>query len=66
VTAFLSGVGPDLLEQLRHTHRVDLEEAVTIIPASEVILESTRKAYEEAEAWLATRARSAASPPGAV
>ena len=53
---FLSGVGPDLLEQLRHTHRVDLRDAVTVIPASETILESTRKAYDDAEEWLAVHA----------
>ena len=53
---FLSGVGPDLLEQLRHTHRVDLRDAVTVIPASETILESTQKAYDDAEEWLAVHA----------
>lgn len=53
---FLSGVGPDLLEQLRHTHRVDLRDAVTVIPASEMILESTQKAYDDAEEWLAVHA----------
>jgi len=51
---FLSGVGPDLLEQLQHTHRVDLRDAVTVVPASETILDSTQKAYDDAEAWLAT------------
>ena len=53
---FLSGVGPDLLEQLRHTHRVDLRDAVTVIPASETILESTQQAYDDAEEWLAVHA----------
>ena len=53
---FLSRVGPDLLEQLRHTHRVDLRDAVTVIPASETILESTQKAYDDAEEWLAVHA----------
>ena len=53
---FLSGVGPDLLEQLQHTHRVDLRDAVTVIPASETILESTEKAYDDAEEWLAVHA----------
>jgi len=53
---FLSGVGPDLLEQLQHTHRVDLQDAVTVIPASETILESTQKAYDDAEEWLAVHA----------
>jgi len=53
---FLSGVGPDLLEQLRHTHRVDLQDAVTVVPASDTILESTQKAYDAAEEWLAVHA----------
>jgi hypothetical protein len=32
---FLSGVGPDLLEQLQHAHRVDLQDAMTVVPASD-------------------------------
>jgi SulP family sulfate permease len=50
---FLSGVGPDLEAQLRRTHRVDVDEAVTVVPASATILESTQAASAEAEAWLA-------------
>ena len=50
---FLSGVGPDLLDKLQHTHRVDLQDAVTVTPASDTLLESTQKAYDDAEAWLA-------------
>jgi len=53
---FLSGVGPELLEQLRYTRRVDLSDAVTVIPASQTILESTQKAYDAAEQWLAVHA----------
>ena len=53
---FLSGVGPELLEQLQHTRRVDLSDAVTVIPASQTILESTQKAYDAAEQWLAVHA----------
>ena len=53
---FLGGVGPELLEQLRPTHRVDLQDAVTVIPASETILESTQKAYDDAEEWLTVHA----------
>jgi sulfate permease, SulP family len=52
----LSAVGPDLRARLRHTHRVDLRDAVTVIPASETILESTQKAYDDAEEWLAVHA----------
>jgi MFS superfamily sulfate permease-like transporter len=59
---FLSGVGPDLLEQLRHTHRVDLRDAVTVIPASETILQSTQEAYDDAEESLAVNASSSPDP----
>ena len=34
------------------THRVDLQDAVTVVPASDTILESTQQAYDDAEAWL--------------
>lgn len=57
---FLSGVAPDLLEQLRKTHRVDLVDAVTVIPASDTILQSTHEAVDNGEAWLADHA---APPP---
>ena len=50
---FLSGVQPDLHKQLQDTNRVDLQDAVTVIPASDTILESTQKALDDAEAWLA-------------
>ncbi len=50
---FLSGVEPDLLDQLQKSHRVDLQDAVTVVPASDAILESTQQAYDDAEAWLA-------------
>jgi len=53
---FLSGVDQALLEQLERTHRVDLREAVTVVPASETIFESTQKALDAAEAWLDSHA----------
>ena len=53
---YLSGVTVELAEQLRDTHRVDLEDAVTVIPATETILESTQKALDDAESWLAAHA----------
>ena len=59
---FLSGVGPDLLEQLQQTHRVDLRDAVTVVPASETLLESTHKAYNDAEEWLAVHASPGPAP----
>jgi SulP family sulfate permease len=52
---FLSGVAPKLIEQLQSTHRVDLRDAVTVVPASETILDSTQKAIDDAKAWLAIR-----------
>jgi MFS superfamily sulfate permease-like transporter len=39
---FLSGVEPDLLKQLQKGHRVDLQDTVTVVPASDTILESTQ------------------------
>ena len=50
---YLSGVTVELAEQLRDTHRVDLEDAVTVIPATDTILESTQQATDDAESWLA-------------
>jgi len=50
---FLSGVDPQLLEQLKRAHRVDLEDAVTALGASDAVLASTRQAYADGEAWLA-------------
>jgi SulP family sulfate permease len=50
---FLSGVQPELHKQLQDTHRVDLQDAVTVIPASDTILQSTQQALDDAEAWLA-------------
>jgi SulP family sulfate permease len=50
---YLSGVHPDLNEQLRSTHRVDLHDDVTVIPASDTILESTQKALDDAQTRLA-------------
>ena len=47
------GVQPELHKQLQDTHRVDLQDAVTVIPASDTILQSTQQALDEAEAWLA-------------
>ncbi len=53
---FLSGVEPDLFDQMGRSRRVDLEDAVTVFPAEETILQSTQQAREEAEAWLAGHA----------
>jgi sulfate permease, SulP family len=49
---FLSGVDPQLLEQLQRAHRVDLKGAVTVVVATGTLLASTRQAYADGEAWL--------------
>jgi sulfate permease, SulP family len=49
---FLSGVDPQLLNQLQKAHRVDLADTVTALVASETVLASTRQAYADGEAWL--------------
>jgi hypothetical protein len=41
---------------LQKSQRVDLRDAVTVVPASETMLESTQKAVNDADAWLAVRA----------
>ncbi len=55
---FLSGVEPDLLDQLRTSQRLDLRDAVTVVSAADTILEPTQQAYDDAEAWLAMHASS--------
>jgi len=50
-------VDANLLEQLRITDRPNLDQRVTMVPASDTILESTLSAHDEGEQWLAaTRA----------
>jgi len=53
---FLSGVDPELAQQLIRTRRVDIEDAVTVLQASATVGESTREAYAQAQAWLAATA----------
>jgi MFS superfamily sulfate permease-like transporter len=56
VLTAVAGVAPDLLEQLKKGRRVDLENTVTVVPASDTILESTQAALDDAEAWLTVHA----------
>ncbi len=53
---FLSGVGPELVEHLHRTHRVDVAESVTVLPESPAVGGSTLAAYRAAEEWLRTTA----------
>ena len=59
---FLSGIEPDLLNQLQKSHRIDLQNTVTVIPATDTILKSTLQAYDDAQAWLTVNG----SVPGSV
>lgn len=52
---FLSGVNDELEHQLRQTQRVDLKDAVTLVPAASTVLQSTQDACQLAEEWLASR-----------
>ena len=49
---YLSGINPRLVKQLRTTQRID-PDRVTIVPATDTLLDSTRLAFEQAEGWLA-------------
>ncbi|MFZ4718755.1 MAG: SulP family inorganic anion transporter [Ilumatobacteraceae bacterium] len=48
----LTGLEPGVLEELHRTGRFDLEGPVTLLPATEVLFESTEKGYKSAEAWI--------------
>jgi sulfate permease, SulP family len=49
---YLSGVDPKLAQALRDTPRIN-PALVTIVPASEKLLDSTRRAHDQANNWLA-------------
>jgi SulP family sulfate permease len=49
---YLSGVEPHLLEQLRRTGRVAVDGPIRAYEATSVLGASSRRAYEDAEAWL--------------
>jgi hypothetical protein len=45
-------VHPRLVDQLRTSHRID-PDLVTIMPATDTPLDSTRRAYDQARTWVA-------------
>lgn len=49
---YLSGVDEETSRQLRSAGKLDLDKTVHIVPADEVIGESTEEAWESANAWL--------------
>jgi sulfate permease, SulP family len=54
---FLSGVDADLAAQLDRTDRLPAGGAVQVVTATQVIGESSDKAYAEAQRWLADQPR---------
>ena len=50
---YLSGIDPSLVEQFRHTRRVDMGGSVHVFAAEPVIGDSSAHAYREAERWVA-------------
>ncbi len=53
---YLSGVDPQLLEQLRRTRRVDVDRRVQVFVATEIVGDASALAYRQGEAWLARQA----------
>ncbi len=51
-TLTLTGLTPGVANELRRTGRFDLEGPLTLVPATEVLFESTERGYKSAEAWL--------------
>jgi len=56
----LSGTTPELVKQLRRTGREHLDADVKVFPATDIIGDSSDKAYREAEQWLAAGAKALA------
>jgi sulfate permease, SulP family len=50
---YLSGLTKEAQDQLVASRKLDLTGPVQVFPASSVVLESTRKAVENAQAWVA-------------
>lgn len=49
---YLTGVRPEVRDQINRTHHLDLSGPVTIIEATPRLGESTRRAVAESQAWL--------------
>lgn len=59
---YLSGLDPTLVGQLRRTGRLDPKDNVRVFLADPVLGESSRAAYRDAQAWLASLPGSAGEP----
>jgi SulP family sulfate permease len=53
---YLSGVAPEVDAELRRTGKLDLGDAVRVVPWTPVLGASTGQAAQDAKAWLARRA----------
>lgn len=53
---YLTGVDQGVRDQLERTGKIDVDGPVRVYPATSVIGESSRAAYDDAEAWLVQRA----------
>jgi sulfate permease, SulP family len=53
---YLSGVGPDVLAQIRRNRTVERAGEVRVYEATSIVGEASLEAYHDAEAWLASRA----------
>ncbi len=51
-TLTLTGLTPGVLAEIRRIGRFDLGAPVTLLPATEVLFESTERGYRNAEAWV--------------
>ena len=51
-TLTLTGLAPGVMSELRRTGRFDLEGPISLVPATEVLFESTERGYKTAETWL--------------
>jgi len=49
---YLSGVAPELAVQLRRAGKIDIEQNVRLVPAGNVLGESTSEALAQAREWL--------------
>jgi SulP family sulfate permease len=51
----LTGVSEPVIQQLRSVGRFDMSGPVTLLPATEVLFESTEKGYRTAQSWVVSR-----------
>jgi SulP family sulfate permease len=49
---YLSGIDPTLIEQFQQAGRIDASGPVRMYEATEILGDSTSRAYDDAEAWL--------------